>query len=165
MVKSLLKPAIKKWFEKSMESELYASNFYKHLANQLQREGYFGAQKYYLNESAEELTHYQKLVDYVNDMGDVINVPAVPSIKDSVKTIGDALELSYEIELDLMMQYQKFYEEAEDEMEDCITSTFLLEFLNIQRKSVGEYGDLISRYEKNKADVFIFDEYMGDLVK
>lgn len=163
-VASLLKPEIKKWLEKSVESELYASNFYKHLANQLQRLGFFGAQKYFLNESAEELTHYQKLIDYINDMGGVINIPEVAQITDSIKNIGDALELSYDIELSLMKQYQEFYEEAEEKYSDCVTATFIIEFLQIQRKSVGEYGDLISRLEKNKTDVFEFDEYMGELI-
>lgn len=163
MIQSLLKPEIKSWLEKSLASELYVSNLYKHIANQMQRLGFFGVQKYYLKESAEELTHYQKLVDYINDMGDVCPVPAVSKISDKVMSIGDALELSYEAELDLMKQYQKFYEEAEDKYEDCITATFIIEFLQIQRKSVGEYGDLISRLEKNKNDVFEFDEYMGEL--
>lgn len=69
MATQLLKPEIKIWLEKSLASELYVSNLYKHFANQLQRLGYFGAQKYYLKESADELSHYQKLADYCNDMG------------------------------------------------------------------------------------------------
>lgn len=160
-IKSLLKPEIKKWFDKSIESELYASNLYKHIANQMQRLGFFGIQKYYLKESNEELTHYQKLVDFINDMGDVATVMAIPKITDSVKDISDALDLSYETELELMKQYQQFYDLAE-ESGDCITSTFLIEFMQIQRKSVGEYGDLISRFEKNKTDVFEFDEFMEE---
>lgn len=163
MVTSLLKPEIKSWLEKSLASELYASNLYKHIANQMQRLGFFGAQKYYMNESAEELTHYQKLVDYINDMGDVCPVPAVERISDKIMNIGDALELSYETELDLMKQYQKFYEEAEDKYEDCITAIFIQQFILIQVKSVGEYGDLISRFDKNRNDVFEFDEYIGEL--
>ena len=160
MKKSLLSTQVKKWFDKSAESEMYASHLYQHIANCMQKEGFFGVQKYFLGESNEEKEHYQKLVDYVNDMGDLLDVPQVPKIKESVFTIGDALELAYETELKLMNQYQEFYEEAEDSG-DCITASFLIEFMNIQRKSVGVYGDFISRYEKNKADVFEFDEYMG----
>lgn len=159
---SLLKPEIKKWFEKSLESELYASNLYRHVANQMQRLGYFGAQKYFEKESAEELTHYDKLRDYINDMGDVAPVPAVPKMSDKVETLMDALELAYEFELDLMRQYQKFYEEAEDKYGDCVTASFLIEFMQIQRVSVGEYGDFISRLEKNEKDVFEFDEYLSE---
>lgn len=159
---SLLKPDIKKWLNKSVESELYASNLYKHIANQLQRLGFFGSQKYFLNESAEELTHYQKLVDYTNDMGDVIEIPQIPKITESIKSIKDALKVAYDFELSLMEDYQKFYEEAEDKYSDCITATFIIELLQIQRKSVGDYGDLLARYERNPTDVFEFDEYLGE---
>lgn len=160
MVQSLLSAEIKIWIEKSLSSELYASNLYKHIANQLQRLGYFGAQSYYLKESAEELTHYQKLCDYCNDMGWVAPVPAVPKMTDKISNISDALEISYETELDLLNQYKKFYEEAEDKYEDCITATFIQQFLEIQRLSVGEYGDLIARLALN-GDVLLFDKEMG----
>lgn len=159
---SLLKPDIKKWLNKSVESELYASNFYKHMANQLQRLGFLGSQKYFLNESAEELTHYQKLVDYTNDMGDVIEIPQIPKVNETIKSIKDALTSAYDLELSLMRQYEKFYDEAEDKYSDCVTATFIIEFLQIQRKSVGDYGDLIARYDRNPVDVFEFDEYLSE---
>lgn len=160
MVQSLLSAEIKIWLEKSLASELHVSNLYKHIANQLQRLGYFGAQSYFLKESADELSHYQKLSDYCNDMGWVAPVPAVPKMSDKISNISDALEISYEAELDLLNQYKKFYEEAEDKYDDCITATFIIEFLQIQRKSVGEYGDLIAKLNLN-GDIYEFDEEMG----
>ena len=160
MVKSLLNNEIKSLLEKALASELYVSNLYKHIANQLQRLGYFGAQSYFLKESADELSHYQKLSDYCNDMGWVAPVPAVPKMSDKISNISDALEISYEAELDLLNQYKKFYEEAEDKYDDCITATFIIEFLQIQRKSVGEYGDLIAKLNLN-GDIYEFDEEMG----
>lgn len=163
-MKSLLKPEIQRWFDKSAESELQAHFLYQHIANQLQRLGLFGGQKYYLNESNEEMQHYQKLADYVNDMGSVLSVPSPAKSSQTVSGFADALNAAYKFELDLMKQYQEFYEEAE-EMGDCITSTFLIEFMQIQRKSVGEFGDLIARLERNKEDVFEFDEYIESLVK
>lgn len=163
LVKSLLSAPMKKWLQKSIASELYASNLYKHIANQLQRLGYFGAQAYYLKESADELTHYQKLVDFVNDMGDVADVEAVPKMTDSIESIEDALSVAYETELDLLNQYKEFIEAAEDV--DCTVEQFLLQFIEIQRLSVGEYGDFISRYNrcgKNEAAILEFDEYLSE---
>lgn len=162
-IKSVLKPEIKAWFEKSAASELYADFLYQYIANQFQRLGLFGAQKYYLKESEDEMKHYNMLVGIVNDFGDVLGVPAVEEITDKIQNFDDALEISYEIELSLMKQYQQFYEEAEDKYGDCVTAVALIPFLNIQRESIGEYGDLIARYELNKTDVFEFDEYMEDL--
>lgn len=160
MAKSLLSAEIKILLEKALASELHVSNLYKHIANQLQRLGYFGAQSYYLKESAEELTHYQRLSDYCNDMGWVAPVPAVPKMSDKISNISDALEISYEAELDLLNQYKKFYEEAEDKYDDCITATFIQQFILIQVKSVGEYGDLIAKLALN-GDIYEFDEEMG----
>ena len=64
MVKSLLSANMKKGLQEALQVELYQSNLWKHLANHLQRLGFFGSQKYFLAESAEELTHYQKIVDF-----------------------------------------------------------------------------------------------------
>lgn len=160
-VKSLLSANMKKWLQKSIESELYASNFYKHLANQLQRLGYFGSQAFYLNESADELKHYQIIVEFMNDMGDVAEVPKVDAIKDKVGSIGDSLELAYEIEMDLYEQYKQFYKIAEDE--DCSVGQFLLQFIEIQRLAIGEYGDLISKYKvaEETKEILLFDKAMG----
>ena len=160
-VKSLLSANMKKWLQKSIESELYASNFYKHLANQLQRLGYFGSQAFYLNESADELKHYQIIVEFMNDMGDVAEIPKVDAIKDKLTSIGDSLELAYEIEMDLYEQYKEFYKIAEDE--DCAVGQFLLQFIEIQRLAIGEYGDLISKYKiaEQTKEILLFDKAMG----
>lgn len=163
MLKSLLTPKMKLWLQKSIESELYAANMYKHIANNLQRVGYFGSQSYFLNESADELRHYQILVDFINDMGDVAEMPKVDAINDKIQSIGDALDIAYEIEYDLYKQYNQFYKLAEET--DCAIGQFLLQFIEIQRKSVGEYGDLLSRYArcgKNEAAILEFDEYLSE---
>ena len=162
MLSSLLSTEVRDWLQKSISSELYASHLYKSLANQLQRRGLFNIQKFFLGESADELKHYQILVDYMNDRNDCADLPMIPPIADRIIDAGDALRIAYETELNLLNQYIEFYEKAEDEYMDCITAQFLLQFIEIQRKAVGEYGDLNSRYEKNKNDVFEFDEYMGE---
>ena len=125
--------------------------------DQLQRLGYFGSQKFYLAESADELTHYQKIVDFMNDMGDVASIPDVKGIDDEIKDIEDALNVSYETELDLLEQYKEFYENAEDE--DVTVAQFLLQFIEIQRLAVGEYGDLISKYD---AETDYFNNLFND---
>jgi len=167
MLTSLLKPEIKEWLMKSIHSELFASNFYKHLANQMQRQGYFGAQKYFEHESADELVHYTKLRDYVNDMGDIATIPMIEAFDYTVMSIGDALNRAYTTELELMKQYSDFYDEAEDDYGDCVTATFIIWFLQKQRESVGEFGDLIVRYQRcgmNEAAILEFDEFLEEQI-
>ena len=161
-VKNLLSPSMKKGLQKAIYAELYQSNLWKHTANNLQRLGFFGGQKYFLAESAEELTHYQIFVDFINDMGDVAEVPKIDAIEDEIDSIATALQVAYDTELDLYNQYKKFYEEADEE--DCAVGIFLQQFVTIQLKAVGAYGDLISRYNRcgtNEAAILEFDRYLS----
>lgn len=162
--KNLLTAEMTEWLQKSIASELYASHLYKHIANQMQFVGFFGAQKYWLKESADELTHYQIHVDFMNDMGTVAQLPAIQPIKENISTIEDALAVAYNTELALLNQYKEFYKIAEEQ--DCIVDVYLHQFIEIQRKAVGEYGDLIARYTrcgKNEAAILEFDEYLSEL--
>lgn len=162
-VSSLLNPQVKELLNKAISSELYASQLYRYLAVQMQRMGLFGMQKFFEDESLDEIKHYEILRNYINDMGDMASTPKVSAVDDSVGGIGSALNIAYEAEKALLYEYVDTYEKVEDDMEDCITAQFLLQFIERQRKSVGEYGDLIARFEKNPQDVFMFDDYVGKL--
>jgi len=163
MLKSLLSKDMKEGMQDAVQLELQQSSLWKSLANQMQRLGYFGSQKYFLAESAEELTHYQMHVEFMNDMGDCADLPKIDAINDKVKTIGDALEIGYEIELDVYNQYKDFYEKATSE--DTVVAQYLLQFLEIQRKAVGQYGDLLAKYKvaEETKEILFFDKSMGKI--
>lgn len=162
-LKSLLSPSMRKGLQDAVYTELYQSNLWKSLANQLQRLGYFGSQKYFLAESAEELTHYQMHVEFMNDMGDCTDLPKIDAIADKVTDIGDALEIGYNTELDVYNQYKDFYKKAEDE--DVSVAQYLLQFIEIQRKAVGHYGDLLAKYKvaETTKELLEFDQHINDL--
>lgn len=159
--KMIISADCKKMLDEAVHSELYASNLYKHIANQLQRLGYFGASKFFLNESADELKHYQLHVEFQNDVGTVAKVPMIEAMNETIETFSDAIETGYETELELLTNYQSWYLEAAD---DPIVQQFLLQFLEIQRTSVGEYGDLLSRIQlvdQDKAGMLLIDQELG----
>lgn len=159
--KMIISADCKKMLDEAVHAELYASNLYKHIANQLQRLGYFGASKFFLNESADELKHYQLHVEFQNDVGTVAKVPMVEAMNETIETFSDAIETGYETELELLNNYQSWYAEAAD---DPIVQQFLLQFLEIQRRSVGEYGDLLARIQlvdQDKAGMLLIDQELG----
>ena len=159
--KMIISPELKNALDDAVHSELYASNLYKHVANQLQRIGYFGAQKFFLKESADELEHYQRHVDFQNDVGTVAKVPMIEAMNESIKTLSDAIELGYETELELYNDYKRWYDQASG---DPVVQQFLLQFLEIQRTSVGEYGDLLARVQvvdQDKAGMLLIDQELG----
>jgi ferritin len=162
-LKSLLSPEMKKGMQDAIYMELYQSNLWKSLANQLQRLGLFGSQRYFLAESAEELTHYQMHVEFMNDMGDCAELPKIDAIKDKVTDIGDALEIGYNTELDFYNQYKDFYQQSEDE--DVSVAQYILQFIEIQRKAVGHYGDLLAKYKiaEQTKEILEFDQHISEL--
>ena len=162
LVKSMLNAEMKKGLQQSIYWELYQSNLWKSLANQLQRLGLFGSQKYFLAESAEELTHYKIIVEFMNDMGDCADLPKIEAIEDKVKNIGDALEIGYETETDVYNHYKDFAKDALKE--DLAVYNFLQQFIDIQVKAVGAYGDLLAKYKiaEETKEILEFDQHISD---
>ena len=159
--KMIISAEHKNMLDDAVHSELFASNLYKHIANELQRIGYFGATKFFLNESADELKHYQIHVEFQNDVGTVAKVPLVEAMTESIKTLSDAVELGYETELELYNSYKDWYSQASS---DPVVQQFLLQFLELQRTSVGEYGDLLARIQlvdQDKAGMLLIDQELG----
>jgi ferritin len=160
-VSNLLDKLTEDMLNRAVHAELYASHLYKHIANQMQRAGFFGTQKFFIKESSAELGHYQLIADYMNDRGAMAKVPALEACTERAADIVDAVELGYETELQLMRDYEKWYRECK-----CVTTQqFLLQFLELQRKSVGEMGDLMSRLglvSDDKAGMLLMDQELGN---
>ena len=160
-VTSLLKPEVKQVLDELYRHELYASHLYRHVANQLQRLGYFGGQKFFAGESADELEHAHRHEDFQNDRGSVATVPALPAVTAKIGTLYDAISLGYKTERELCDKYASAYVMTAS---DPMAQQFLLQFLEIQRKSTGEYGDLLARLDRANGDecgILIVDQELG----
>ena len=140
---TLLSKYDKDQLTKAIGFELYASMLYKDIANKLQKIGYFGAQKHFLHESEEELEHYQRFADFCNDRLDVAQIPAIPAMSADVFSLQSAFEIALKTEKEL----GEFYEEFSNETDCAFVCQFLLQFLEIQRTSVGAYADILARIE------------------
>lgn len=150
----------KRMLDDAIYLEMSQSNLWKHIANHMQRAGYFGAQKYFLKESAEELEHYQLIVEFQNDVGAVAIVPEIDKQTGAYDTLNKAIEQAYKTEADVYADYKRFY----DKESDPVVKQFLLQFLEIQRKAVGIYGDLLARLEvagTDKAAALLIDQELG----
>lgn len=140
--------------------EFSQSHLWKHIANHMQRAGFFGAQTYFLKESAEELEHYQTIVDFLNDVGTVATMPELDRLTETFDTLDKALNRAYETELEVYQFYKGFFSKEDDP----VVKQFLLQFLEIQRKAVGAYGDLLSRLDiagDDRAALLIIDKELG----
>lgn len=159
MLKSFLTQQTDAILNDAISEELHASHLYRHIANQCQRLGLFGAQKFFKSESADELEHYEEIVNFINDRGSVADTPDISEITEEIKSLEDALNAGYQAEVALGNKYSGWYKQTLTA--DPFVSQFLLQFLEIQRKSIGEYGDLLARL-KLGGDVLVFDKELGD---
>lgn len=144
------------------ELEMYNSYLYRHVANWCQKMGYFGAQKHFLGEAEEEIKHYQAVVDFVNDGGMMTTLGSIDAPSDDFKTLGDVLVAAYEQELYTEKEYNRLA--IRSQTEDHVIYNFAIHVLQHQRKSVGEYGDLIARYERvkdNSSGILTIDKELG----
>jgi ferritin len=158
--KMVITEECKRMLNDAIYLEMSQSHLWKHIANHMQRAGYFGAQKYFLKESAEELEHYQLIVDFLNDVGTVATVPEIEKFVEPFDTLDKAISKAYDTELDVYMHYSRFYKKEGDP----VVQQFLLQFLEIQRKAVGAYGDLLARLSiagADRAALLIFDQELG----
>lgn len=158
--KMIISAECKNMLDDAIYLEMSQSQLWKHIANHMQRAGFFGAQAYFLKESAEELEHYQMHVDFQNDVGAVAKVPELDAQKGEFNTLNAAIEKAYNTELEVYQDYKRFY----DKEDDSVVKQFLLQFLEIQRKAVGAYGDLLARLEiagDDKCAMLIIDQELG----
>lgn len=140
--KSLLSPSDRKALQEAIGHELYASNFYKYAASCCQKQGLFGAQKFFEKESEDELTHYYKLRDFFNDRGDEADMPEIDEVdfKEGIDLMG-ILTASFELEQELGEFYNRLYFATKD----ATVQVRVHKFVKIQTKAVGEYLDLMTR--------------------
>lgn len=145
MKRILINDGCIKKFETAIEFELSHFYMYKSLANKMQELGYFGAKDYYLTESAEEETHYQKHIDFLNDVGVLPKLPSITVDSNVMQSLKDSVIIAYENELDLLKYYRDMY--REEAMEYPEIASYLNFFLDTQREAVGFYGDILSMFD------------------
>jgi ferritin len=154
-MEKLLTEIEQKELNKFGKLELTASHVYQHLTNRMKSLGYFGAEKFFLSESLDERKHYNTIEQFMNDMNCELSVESLDPVTTSVATIGDALQLAYQMEADLLAEYEKT--SAMDISRKVLI--LLQDFIMIQVSAVGEYGDLINRL-KLTDNMLLFDADM-----
>lgn len=136
--------------------EKLASQTYEHFANIARMKGLFGCTKFFLNEASDENGHFQKLASFLNDVGERICMPSLDEQDEDFNSLDEMFEHAYEMELNLLEFYEGLLEEFPARFRNI-----LLEMVEIQVKSVGEYADLTARLSLTNDDILIFDQELG----
>lgn len=142
-----------------LKDEYTAHYYYRAATNWCQDMNYKKAAEFFKNESNDELTHAEKIQEYMTGFNIIPVIPQSPT-KHSFDSLIDVINGAYKMELDLMKSYNKNSQDLFSE--DITTFDFLTELREIQKGAVVEYNDLINASElvnmKDKFQVLYFEQ-------
>ena len=148
--------------EQRISGELQAEFMYRNLQAIAQNLGYFGFAKLFKNEAEQEVKHFQKIVDFLNDLGALPKIQHV-STDIEAENLYELVKVAYNAELDLLNKYKELSKMAG--LNDTTVFELSQYFVKEQVKSVGEFGDILARIElaqENKAGLLLIDsEYLN----
>lgn len=137
--------------------ELTASHIYLQLANRMRMLSYFGAEKFFMNESKGERKHYTEIAQFMNKLNCEISVEPVSPTECDCQDIKGALEMAYQMEKDLLIAYETA---AKKDNLSLKVVLLLQEFTTHQVGAVGEYLDLLARLALTD-NMLLFDQELG----
>ncbi|XP_017133451.1 soma ferritin isoform X1 [Drosophila elegans] len=122
-----------------------------------------GLHKFFLQSSAEEREHAEKIMKYMNKRGGLIVLSSVPEplpcFASSLDALKQALKMELEVNQHLLDLHTLAGEESDPNLCDFIEANFLQEQVDGQKI----LADYICQLEKAQSDVgdYLFDKYMG----
>jgi ferritin len=158
-----LDPTIVSALEARLKDEYTAHLIYKNAANWCKNVNYKHAAAFFEAEAADELTHAQKLQDYLTQWNVLPQIP-VCAVPNTLTSLVDCINVSYEFEYALLKSYSDL-QNALDGPHPA-TFNFVQQFVDIQNESVGVFSDLLNALMlvdvTNRLDVLVFEgEYFG----
>jgi ferritin len=142
-----------------IKDEYTAHYYYRAASNWCQDMNYKKAAEFFKNESNDELTHAEKIQEYMTGFNIIPEIPQAPT-KHKFDSLIGIINGAYTMELSLMKEYNKNSQDIFSE--DITTFDFLTEFREIQKGAVVEYNDLINASElvnmKDKFQVLYFEQ-------
>lgn len=143
-------------------SDEYAAHyFYRCAANWCEETNYKKAAEFFSKEADNELEHAKGIQEYLTDFGVIPTMGAINVKKDyHFDTLFEIILSSYEMELDLMNQYNNLSSILLHS--DLTTFDFLTTYRVEQKEAIVEYADLLDAMElidkEDKFQVLYFEQ-------
>jgi len=134
--------------------------FYKAASNWCNEKGYFKAAKFFAAESADELTHSEKLEKFIRDWNVIPELNTIETPDIEFEGLVDIIEQAYEMEYELYEAYEDTSKTV-FKIGDLCAFDLLQEFRTIQKDSVAQYSDFLNQLElidpTDKFQLFYFE--------
>ena len=147
-----------------LNRETYNSQLYKAMSFEAEAAGWFGFQKYFLDQSAGELEHSQKMVDYLQDRLCKPIIQAIPAPPREWPSLTAMMQAAGEAERETTKNIYGILKVAQNEGDFGTHSVFEW-FATEQIEEEKSVSDILLRLKlagNNQAAVFEIDESLGE---
>lgn len=115
---------------------------------------------YFAKQADEERQHAMKMIQYLNDTGQAVDIPSIDKPKNTFESVEEAVLLAYDQEVEVTRQIEKIYGVAVDE-KDHLTKNFLQWFLEEQVEEVASMDSLLMITRRAGDNLFRIEEYLS----
>jgi ferritin len=141
-----------------IKNELESSQIYKGMSTWLDDKGWVISSKYYYTASQEEITHMDKIYDYLFEKNCKPIVPTIGQIKQDFKDIREVLEESLKHEIIVTKNWENIADLALKE-KDNTTYNFSQWFINEQRSEEEKFRNLLFALDKEIPDWYLDENF------
>jgi len=139
-----LSETITEILNKQIKNELQSSQIYRGMSCWLDDEGWIDGAKYFFKAAQEELTHMDKIYNYLFDRNVVAKVPVTEEVKQEFETIRGVVETSLAHEIEVSKQWEEISKLAKEE-NDSTTFEFAQWFLKEQIGEENKFRDMLNK--------------------
>ncbi len=143
----LISPELNKAFNEEIGRELLASHQYIAIASYFDGRALKKLAQMFFKQSEEEREHAMKFVQYLNDVGGKVEIPAVPAPQSDFGSALEAVKLALQWELDVTHHINNLMAMA-IEQKDYAAREFLDWFVKEQVEEVSTMQDLVQIVEQ-----------------
>lgn len=157
---NLLSEELKPLFEQKIALETYNSNLYLKIANFLSTLGLSKLSQYFKTQSADEISHRDKFVDFASARNCPVEILGVDAITENFSTLKEIAEVYLQRELETTKFITRMAFKAFEE-EDLITYEFLINEMISEQKSEEQesldFLDMVNNIGDDIKDWQLFD--------
>lgn len=141
-----------------IKNELESSQIYKGMSVYLDDKGWVISSAYYYSASQEELTHMDKIYNYLFEKNCKPIVPVIGQIKQDFESIREVLEESLKHEILVTKNWEDIANLALNE-KDNTTYNFSQWFINEQRSEEEKFRNLLFSLDKDIPDWYLDENF------
>jgi ferritin len=129
-------------FNEQIGKELTSSNLYLNIGAYFDDRALRKLSEFFFKQAEEERQHALKFIHYLGDVDGKVTVPAVPATRSEFHSAEEALQVSYEAELDITASIHNLVDTAISD-KDYAAQEFLRWFVTEQVEEIRTVEDML----------------------